>query len=694
MKKINIFFVALVFIGLSAGAAAQTSGSCGTNLAWALTGTGSNLTLTISGTGAMTDYLTPAPWYSQAANIKTLVLPNGITTIGDEAFDGCNGLTGALIIPDSVTSIGQYAFALCSGFTTLVIPNSVTIVKNAAFTNCKGLTSVTIGNSVAFIYQSAFLSCIGLTNVINLSITPQNINVNSNVFYGVDLSSVTLTVPACVLSNYQNADVWSDFGTITGDATLPYYQSGTCGDNLTWTLTGDCDSLALTISGTGDMDDYTLGNAPWFSQRFNIKTLVLEDGITHIGDYAFALCPVVTGTLIIPNTVTSIGQNAFNGISYLTGLTIGSAVATIGNWAFEGCTRLTKVTNLSIFPQNIESGGITAFGNPSLIDLSPDTLVVPACALSNYQNADVWSDFGTIIGDATLSPYYQSGICGGLTLTWTLAGCSSDNLTLTISGTGDMDNYILSMGADAPWYSQRTNIKTLILEDGITSISGYAFESCYNITALTIPNSVQSIGDNAFSNCYGLTGTLTIPNSVTTIGQSAFEMCKYLTGITIGNSVATIGDNAFKECLSLTGVTNLSTTPQSINSNVFDYVDLSSATLTVPACALSDYQNADVWNTFGAIAGDETLPCGDNGIKTVKAGNITIYPNPVKDELKVESGELKINNVEIADLAGKIIINCQLSIVNSINVSSLPKGVYLVKINTDKGAIVRKVVKD
>ena len=121
-------------------------------------------------------------------------------------------------------------------------------------------------------------------------------------------------------------------------------------------------------------------------------------------------------------------------------------------------------------------------------------------------------------------------------ITWNL----SDDGTLTISGT-EMPDY--SKGT-APWYSQRDNIKKIVIKDRVTSIGSYAFRDCSSLTSITIPESVTSIGNQAFYWCSGLT-SITIPNSVTSIGEYAFYGCSGLTSITIPNSVTSIEAFAF-----------------------------------------------------------------------------------------------------------------------------------------------------
>ncbi|MBQ3151757.1 MAG: leucine-rich repeat domain-containing protein, partial [Clostridia bacterium] len=141
-----------------------------------------------------------------------------------------------------------------------------------------------------------------------------------------------------------------------------------------------------------------------------------------------------------------------------------------------------------------------------------------------------------------------SGTCGD-NLTWTL---DTSTGKLTISGTGAMTNW--SSSSSAPWYSNRSSVKSVTIGNSVTSIGSYAFYGCTNLTSVTIPDSVTSIGDYAFRGCDSLT-SVTIPDSVTSIDDGAFAWCDSLTSVTIGNSVTSIGNSAFYECYRLTSVT-------------------------------------------------------------------------------------------------------------------------------------------
>ncbi len=272
--------------------------------------------------------------------------------------------------------------------------------------------------------------------------------------------------------------------------------NGTCGDNLTWTL--DTESGTLTISGTGAMTDYddSYAKSPWYSSyRTSIKTVIIEDGVASIGNYAFDICSSLT-FVTIPNSVTSIGDWAFSSCSSLTSITIPNSVTSIGVEAFYNCRSLTSV-HISDIAAWCKIAFSRPFSNPLYY------------AQNLYLN-------GTLITDLVIP------------------------------------NSVTSIGSYAFW--DCSSLTSVTISNSVTIIEGAAFSSCSSLTSITIPNSVTSIGEWAFSNCIGLT-SVTIPNSVTSIGRYAFEYCRSLTSVTIPNSVTSIGDWAFYECYSLTSIT-------------------------------------------------------------------------------------------------------------------------------------------
>jgi hypothetical protein len=194
----------------------------GKSCVWSIT----DGTLTISGNGRMPDcydswdeekehVVGAAPWYDFCQSITTVMIEEGVTSIGDAAFLDCSGLT-SVTIPNSVTSIGNYAFDYCSSLISVTIPGSVTSIGDFAFEGCNSLTSVTIPNSVTGIGNFAFYNCSRLTSVTVGWATPLSFSELFAYlrFDGVPLASCTLYVPVGTEALYAAADVWKDFGRI------------------------------------------------------------------------------------------------------------------------------------------------------------------------------------------------------------------------------------------------------------------------------------------------------------------------------------------------------------------------------------------------------------------------------------------------------------------------------------------------
>ena len=289
-------------------------------------------------------------------------------------------------------------------------------------------------------------------------------------------------------------------------------ESGACGENLTWTLDA---AGTLTVSGTGAMGDYY--RAPWYSNRDSIKAVVIESGVTAIGDRAFSGCSSLS-SITIPESVTAIGDWAFSGCSSLTSINIPEGVTTIGKYAFDGCSSLTGIT----IPESVTAIGDFAFsGCDSLKDVFITDL-------------DAWCRIDFENGSAN-PMWYAKNI-------W-LDGQKIVSVTVP-EGVTEVKAYTFCGFKD---------LIQVTLPEGVTSIGEYAFSGCSSLTSITIPESITAIGDSAFWGCSSLTG-ITIPERVTAIGDSAFWGCSSLTGITIPESVTAIGEDAFSGCRRLTDV--------------------------------------------------------------------------------------------------------------------------------------------
>ena len=311
---------------------------------------------------------------------------------------------------------------------------------------------------------------------------------------------------------------------------------------ITWNLSDDG---TLTISGT-DMPDYYGADSwwftspsPWSSQREKIKKIVIENGVTRIGSYAFYGCSRLT-SVTIGNSVTNIGNEVFRNCSNLRNITIPESVTSIGQYAFQNCSGLTSIT----IPNSVTSIEYAAF-------------------------ADCSSLTSVTIGNSVTS-------IGGSAFT----NCYA--LTSVI-----IPNSVTSVGVGA--FDGCSRLTSVTIGNSVTSIRDYAFRNCSKLNNITIPESVTSIGQSAFYNCSRLT-SVTIGNSVTSIGNSAFQKCTGLTSVTIPNSVTSIGESAFCGCKLQT--LTIGTDVKSIGSNVYGDISIPSKVIWLPNTPPSGYTNA------------------------------------------------------------------------------------------------------
>ena len=545
---------------------AANSNSCGEGLTWKL----SYGTLTISGTGKMDSYSSGgAPWHSQRAYIGRIVISEGVTSIGECAFEECTNVT-SISIPGSVTELNEYCFYACESMKSITIPQSVTRIADGVFVACEKLTDIYYGG----------------TDASWKHITSRNAGLGDNV-----------TIHST--------------GVFTGK----------CGDNLTWTIDNN---EVLTISGTGRIPDYndssSGGNntAPWYGYAYQIKKVVLgsgvqnigndafadcygmtditiPDGVTRIGDSAFDGCSALT-EISIPGTVSSIGDSAFYGCSALTEISIPGTVSSIGDSVFSGCSALTEIsipdtvssigdsafsrcsalTEISI-PSTVSSIGSYAFSGCALreveipqgitsiqtrtfqyctqltkITIPASVTSVEICAFDNCpvlknvyyggteaqwegMHVDNYAGNNSALLDATLyfEMQYQriaAGSCGG-NLRWSLM----EDGVLKITGSGAMPDY--SDASNAPWHRYGSRIKEVRVGANVTKIGENAFRR----------TGVQKV---VF--CAKETGSTDAP---LVLGDYCFAYCDFLNEIQFGNRVIVPGDSVFVSCSGLTEVT-------------------------------------------------------------------------------------------------------------------------------------------
>ncbi len=289
--------------------------------------------------------------------------------------------------------------------------------------------------------------------------------------------------------------------------------SGKCGDNLTWTLD---DGGTLTISGTGDMTDYSSSTTvPWYSHRAKISTVAIDPSVTSIGSYAFCYCTSLT-SITIPDSVTSLGDYCFEGCDSLTSITLPDSVTSLGIQCFYGCSSLTSIT----IPDSVTSLGIQCFyGCSSLTSITlPDRV--------------------TSLGNGCFSH------CTSLT---------SITLPDSVTSLGDR------------CFSCCTSLTSITIPDSVTSLGEDCFSCCTSLKHIWVNenNPNYSSMDGILFNknrtkivAYpgGRNGHYTVLQGVTTLESSCFQGCVNLTSITLPDSVTNLGWRCFYNCDSLTDV--------------------------------------------------------------------------------------------------------------------------------------------
>lgn len=353
------------------------SGYCGryteTDMTWSLNTDG---VLTFEGSGEMALYeKNTAPWFAYKDQIKTLNVKDGVGSIGRYAFYGYTALTGDVILPESLTKVGGFAFQNCTGLNGTLDLGSAATIGNYAFHSCSGLTGeLVIPDSCTDLGTNAFVGCVGFESLVLGKNLPK---VKANTFTGcsgmtkVELYDRVTSVADYAFHNTGVTEVlyhgsqtqWgeisvSDYNEPLLNATI-YYITQYCGKdggtNLTWAL--DANGV-LTISGTGEMEDYAKNTAPWCAYKDRLTALVIEDGVTSIGKYAFYGCSGFTGDLILPVAMTTIGGFAFQNCSGFDGILDLGGTVTIGNYAFHSCSGFTGDL---VIPDSCTSLGTYAF---------------------------------------------------------------------------------------------------------------------------------------------------------------------------------------------------------------------------------------------------------------------------------------------------------------------------------------------
>ncbi len=525
--------------------------------------------------------------FKNCTALKSIVIPNSVTSMGDSVFVGCTALE-SITIPEGVTSIGLSMFKNCSALSAVVIPEGVTSIGASAFQGCSSLTALTIPAAVLSIGDQAFASCYALTGFIvdegNSAYCSVDGNLYSNdgsvlIQYAVGSTQASFVIPNAVTELKAYAfEGCTALTTITIPNTVTvigkYAFEGCVNlENATVSLNSvkhlpknNLKVLTLTegpaveesmFAGYAKLSSVTLPNtvtaigASAFLNCVSLTDVNVPDGVSAIESSTFNGC-VALKNLELPSSVTSIGQDAFAGCTALETAPISEFVVSVGANAFNGCTALTSVT----IPLSLTSIGSRAFS---------------ACsALTSIAVAGGHTTYASVNGDL-----YD---CGVTTLIQYAIGKPDTSIAIPTT--------VTSIEPYAAY--QAINLTSLVISDAITTVGNGAFAGCIHITEATLPtwaiaaiakDSLQSviigagetIGASAFANCANLT-TIVIPNTVTTVDDTAFVGCNTITTATVPacaiqalvkdqlqsiviNGGDSIPEGAFSDCVTLTSVT-------------------------------------------------------------------------------------------------------------------------------------------
>ena len=419
--------------------------------------------MTVSGSGPMSDLAGPdeSSWYSEEDGmVQSLTVEEGVTSVGDYAFHNFRGVR-YVSLSQTITSIGTGAFFHCSSLPELNLPDGVTSVGDLAFAECTNLRALYLPSKVQTLGADVFDRCGSLTEI----------------FYG------------------GTEQQWAD---LTKDVTLPdsleavHYGSrgiirqGSCGEHLTWTLD---ETGTLTIRGTGGMEDYGWYDGENHQPSWNrsaVCRVVLDEGVTGVGAFAFDSCSNLT-SVSLPSTLETIGADAFAFCPLLEPPTLPSKLTYIGDHAFWFCEAFQTIT----IPASVTEVGVNPF--PKCHNLR-EIIVEEGCTACRFTDGVLYSGDGK-----TLICYPTSG--------------------------------------------QKTSFT---VPEGVTAIGEMAFFAEGQLEHVTIPEGVTEVGRSAFTGLASLT-RLDLPLSLKSVGEDGFGYCSELTDVWYAGEKSDWGAISFGE---------------------------------------------------------------------------------------------------------------------------------------------------
>jgi hypothetical protein len=640
-KKFLLFVIAMLLSVASIFAQGGTTGP----LTWNI----NNGTLTISGEGEMPDYDwydDPAPWFPYELSITTVVIENGVTSIGNFAFS-YNRFT-SISISNSVKSIGHGAFYYCSYLISITIPNGVTSIGEGAFAECTYLNSVSLSSSVSSIGNYAFQGCRYITSIT----IPNGVaSIGELVFsFCSNLSSINV--------GNENTHYSSDDGVLfnKNKTTLICCPGGRTGNYV----------IPNSVTDIGDFA---------FWACFKLISITIPNNVISIGNDAFTDCRSLS-SINIPSSITSIGHNAFSDCRSLSSIDIPSSVTSIGAGTFANCISLTSIT----VPNSITSIGLGAF--MSCLVLNSITIPEGVSRLEHYVFAGCESLTSIIIPNGVKS-------IGA----WAFASCSALTSITIPAGVGCIEHGTF-------WYC--SSLTSIVLPSPINDIGSWAFSNCTSLTSITNLRIMPVIlHPDVFEYMDKSACTLKVPTSAVSRYQNANEWKGFNVigggflvdafairefGYVTGNGLYEVNDTATVTATARSGYKFVNWTKDGVEvstNNLYSFIVT---------------EDVELFANFEEKTAIEPIE--------KEKSNIFVYPNPTSGELFVEThGCVSLQNVEIFDVFGKKVFEQKATtpnpskgeefptVLRSYDLTVFPTGIYFIRITPETGVITRKIIK-
>lgn len=487
-------------------------------------------------------------------------LPEGLTAIESGTFANCDSLI-SITIPDAVLNIGSYAFAECSSLRIVAIPCGVTSISPFMCYGCSSLESVILPDSIEYIGAAAFSGC----SITYLEIPKSVTVIEDQAFWNCsNLYKITNNSSLELLFGSETNGAVAYFAKVLVDSE----GNKTYADSI-YLETADgflfeySEDRYILVAYVGDEDTVTLPESikgcSYEIYQFNgAKHVIIPDGVTMIGDYAFSSRSVegnVLESVTIPDTVCYIGNYAFEYCN-IKSISIPDSVIDIGNYAFRGCSKLEKV----LLPSNltyIASGVFSSCSSLKTITI-PDTVYSIGGQAFAYcrelREISIPQSVSSIGGSAFAYCDNLQSILIPESVTFIGHCAFPANAEVIFEGKNAnfqmLDGILYNSDLTEIVYVDPQIAGEIVLPDTLTTIGDGAFRDCSKMESIIIPSSVTRIDNGAFWGCVGLK-SITIPNSVVHIGQSAFAFCENLKSITIPDGVTNIADGLFHLCYDL-----------------------------------------------------------------------------------------------------------------------------------------------